>query len=201
MNKTFFKRAPFCYKILLVMFLKGKCSFCYAFFLLRLWWMLYVIEWCVCFFLFVCVMFRDWSSSWESRSIPWKNLKFSLSKASGLLPCIFYLKLINSITKFTFMICIIWWVTYSNTPSLSNLIPWSNLGIVLYFNSYAIARTLTLCSHSLMILLFQRSCYFLSLLLWMSRLLNKIIYDNWNMEWLPRKTVQLWGWYGTPLAK
>jgi hypothetical protein len=40
----------------------------------------------VCFFLFVCVIFRDWSSSWESRSNLWKNLKFSISKASGLLP-------------------------------------------------------------------------------------------------------------------
>jgi hypothetical protein len=54
----------------------------------------------------------------------------------------------HMITKFTFMICIIWWVTYSNTPNLSNIIPWSNMGIVLYFSSYAIATTLTLCSHS-----------------------------------------------------
>jgi hypothetical protein len=159
MNKTFFKRRLFVIKYCLWCFWKENAlfvmlSFCFVY-----------GECCmllsdVCFFLFVCVMFRDWSSSWESRSIPWKNLKFSLSKASGLLPCIFYLNLINSITKFTFMICIIWWVTYSNTPSLSNLFRWSNLGIVLYFNSYAIARTLTLCSHSLMILLFQRSCYF-----------------------------------------
>jgi len=44
--------------------------------------------------------------------------------------------------------CIIWWVIYSDTSNLSNLIPWSNLGIVLYFSSYAIATTFTLCSHS-----------------------------------------------------
>jgi hypothetical protein len=54
----------------------------------------------------------------------------------------------HMITKFIVMICIIWWVTHSNTPNLSNLIPWSNLDIVLYFCSYAMATTLTLCSHS-----------------------------------------------------
>jgi hypothetical protein len=115
----------------------------------------------VCFFLFIYVMFRDWSGSWESRSIPWKNLKFSISKTSGLLPLhILFEPVQHMITKFTFMICIIWRVTYSNTSNLSNLITWSNMVIVLYFNSYAIVTTLTLCNHSLMILLlFQRSCY------------------------------------------
>jgi hypothetical protein len=77
----------------------------------------------VCF-LFVCVMFRDWSSSWESRSIPWKNLKYAVSKASGLLPLhILFEPIQHMITKFTFMICIIWWITYLDTPNLSNFIP------------------------------------------------------------------------------
>jgi hypothetical protein len=103
----------------------------------------------VCFVLFVCVMFRDWSSSWESISIIWTNLKFSLSKASGLLPLhILFEPNQHITTKFTFMIHIIWWVTYSNTPNLSNLIPWSNLGIILYFSSYVIATILTLWWYS-----------------------------------------------------
>jgi hypothetical protein len=38
-------------------------------------------------------------------------------------------------------ICIIWWVTYLDTSNLSNLIPWSNLGIIIYLRSYAIATT------------------------------------------------------------
>jgi hypothetical protein len=38
-------------------------------------------------------------------------------------------------------ICIIWWVTYSDTPNLFYHIPWSNLGIILYLRSYAIAIT------------------------------------------------------------
>ena len=38
-------------------------------------------------------------------------------------------------------ICIIWRVTYSDTPNLFNHIPWSNLGIILYLRSYAIATT------------------------------------------------------------
>jgi hypothetical protein len=51
--------------------------------------------------------------------------------------------------KFTLgYICIIWWVTYSDTPNLFYRIPWSNLGIILYLRSYAIATTLNLCSHS-----------------------------------------------------
>jgi hypothetical protein len=140
-NQTFFKRVPSCFWKANALFVMLSFSFVYG-------------ECCmllsgVCFFLFVCVMFRDWSSSCESRSIPWKNLKFSISKASGLLPLhILFEPNQHMITKFTFMICIIGWVTYSNTPNLSNLIPWSNLGIVLYFSSYAIATTLTLCSHS-----------------------------------------------------
>jgi hypothetical protein len=36
-------------------------------------------------------------------------------------------------------ICITWRVTYLD--NLSNLIPWSNLGIILYIRSYAIATT------------------------------------------------------------
>jgi hypothetical protein len=38
-------------------------------------------------------------------------------------------------------ICIIWWVTYSDRPNLFYRIPWSNLGIILYLHSYAIATT------------------------------------------------------------
>jgi hypothetical protein len=46
------------------------------------------------------------------------------------------------LTKFILgYICIIWWVTHSNTPNLSYRIPWSNLGIILYLRSYAIATT------------------------------------------------------------
>jgi hypothetical protein len=111
-------------------------------------------EWCmllsgVCFFLFVCMLLSGRSSSWELWSIPSTNLKFSISKASRLL----FLHILfepnqHMVTKFTSMICIILWVTYSNTPNLSNPIPWPNLGIVLYFSSYAIATTLTLCGHS-----------------------------------------------------
>jgi hypothetical protein len=44
--------------------------------------------------------------------------------------------------KFTLLdiyICIIWRVTYLD--NLSNLIPWSNLGIILYLSSYVIATT------------------------------------------------------------
>jgi hypothetical protein len=101
------------------------------------------------FFLFVCVLFSGWSSSWESRYFSWMNLKFSISKASGLLPLhILFEPNQHMITKFTFMTCINWWVTNLNTPNLSNLIHWSTMGIVLYFSSYAIAITLTLCSHS-----------------------------------------------------
>jgi hypothetical protein len=49
---------------------------------------------------------------------------FSISKASGLLPLhILFEPNQHMITKFKFMICIVWWVTYSNTPNLFNLIP------------------------------------------------------------------------------
>jgi hypothetical protein len=101
----------------------------------------------VSFCLFVCYSVVD--SLVESGSISWKIPRISMSKASALLPLhILFEPNQHMITKFTFMIWIIWWVTYSNTPNHSNLIPWSNLCIVLYFSSYAIATTLTLSSHS-----------------------------------------------------
>jgi hypothetical protein len=148
MNQTFFKRAPSCYSHCLWCFWKANALF------VMLSFSFVYGECCmllsgVCFFLFVMRCQRDWSSSWESRSIPCKNLKFSISKANRFLPLhILFEPNQHMITKFTFMICTIWWVAYSNTPNLSNLIHWSNLDIVLYFSSYAIATTLTLCSHS-----------------------------------------------------
>jgi hypothetical protein len=61
-----FKRAPFCHKHFLWWFWKTNALFTVLFFN-------FVYGECsmllsgVCLFLFVCVMFRDWSSSWESR--------------------------------------------------------------------------------------------------------------------------------------
>jgi hypothetical protein len=45
--------------------------------------MLYVIEWCL--FLLVLLVCYSVVDSVESRSNPWKNLKFSLRKACGIL--------------------------------------------------------------------------------------------------------------------
>jgi hypothetical protein len=106
------------------------------------YWMVYVS----CLFMWCSVIDLIFENQ---DSIMRKNLDFSLSKASGLLSLhIMFEPIQHMITKFTFMRSIIWWVTYSNTHNLSNLIPWSNLGIVLYFSSYAIAITLTLRRHS-----------------------------------------------------
>jgi hypothetical protein len=84
----------------------------------------------VCFWVFfVCFLFVMWCleivpSSWETGFVPWKNLKFSISKASGLLPLhILFEPNQHMITKFTFMICIIWRIAYSGTHNLSNLTP------------------------------------------------------------------------------
>jgi hypothetical protein len=56
--------------------------------------------------LFACYSVVD--SVVESRSISWKNLKFSISKASGLLPLhILFEPIQHMVTKFTSMICII----------------------------------------------------------------------------------------------
>jgi hypothetical protein len=110
--------------------------------------MLYVIEWCM---FLVCLCDVQLLTSYLRIKIQsWGRISaFSLSKASGLLSLhIMFEPIQHMITKFTFMRSIIWWVTYSNTHNLSNLIPWSNLGIVLYFSSYAIAITLTLRRHS-----------------------------------------------------
>jgi hypothetical protein len=148
MNQTFLQKTVFLLTIAYYVFEK-QMLFSLSFLLAWFYHDCCMILSGVCFFLFVYVMFTDWSRSWVSGSIPWKNLKFSLNKASGLLPLyILFEPNQHMITKFTFMICIIWWVIYSNTHNLSNLIPWSNLGIVLYFNRYAIATTITLCSHS-----------------------------------------------------
>jgi hypothetical protein len=157
-----------------------------------------VFDWVVFVFYCFCVTIRDWSSIWESGSIPWMSLRFSISKASGLLPLhILFEPIQHMITKFTFMMCIIWWITYSNTPNLYNLIPWSNLGIVLYIRIYAIATTLTLWWYSFDDINDPNGKFTLKLLIrWLM-----IIWFNWIMEWPPWETVLPWGWYGTPLAK
>jgi hypothetical protein len=121
MNQTFRKRTYFSYNHCLLCLWKANAPF------IMLSFSFVYGECCmllsgVCFFLFVCVMFRDWSSSWESRYILWKYLQFPLSKASGLLTLHILLEPNqHMITKFTFMICIIWWVAYSDTHNLSNL--------------------------------------------------------------------------------
>jgi hypothetical protein len=116
-----FKIASFYYNHCLWCFWKANV-FCYAFFLACLCWLLYIIKRCM--FLFVCMLFSGWSRSWESRYIPWKNLKFSLSKASGLLLMhILFDPNQHMINKYIFILCIIWWVTHLDTPKLSNLIP------------------------------------------------------------------------------
>ncbi len=108
------------------MLLSGVCSSC-----LFVWYS--VVD--------LVVKIQDLFLSVEEPQVFYKQGKWTSPSAYSV-----WSQTIHLIKFILWYICIIWWVTYLD--NLSNLIPWSNLGIILYFRSYAIATTLNLCSHS-----------------------------------------------------